>query len=79
MEVNRRDSVVACIRAEALSGNKFARQPRLYALAVRPAEDWQIDNDTFFALNRQRASDSPSRSACLPSVNNRRRGDSVSV
>jgi uncharacterized protein len=44
-----RDSVIACIRAEALPADKFGHQPRLYALACRLGEGTEFDDDTVFA------------------------------
>jgi len=44
-----RESVVACIRAEALPVDKFGHQPRLYALAVRLGQGMEFDDDIVFA------------------------------
>jgi uncharacterized protein len=44
-----RESVVACIRAEALPQDKFGHQPRLYALAVRLGQGMEYDDDILFA------------------------------
>jgi uncharacterized protein len=44
-----RESVHACIRAEALPLDKFGHQPRLYALAVRLGQGIQYDDDILFA------------------------------
>ena len=46
---NWRESVVACIRAEALPVDKFGHQPRLYALAVRLGDGMTYDDDILFA------------------------------
>jgi len=40
---------VKYIRAEALPVDKFGHQPRLYALAVRLAEEREFDDDILFA------------------------------
>jgi len=47
--VGWRESVVACIRAEALPVDKFGHQPRLYALAVRLGQGMEYDDDILFA------------------------------
>jgi len=44
-----RESVVACIRAEAAPVDKFGHQPRLYALAVRLGQGMDFDDDILFA------------------------------
>lgn len=44
-----RDSVIAYIRNEAQPVDKFAHQPRLYALACRIGEGMQYDDDVVFA------------------------------
>ena len=44
-----RDSVVAYIRQEAQPVDKFAHQPRLYALAIRIGEGMEYDDDVVFA------------------------------
>jgi uncharacterized protein len=44
-----RESVVACIRAEALPVDKFGHQPRLYTLAVRLGQGIEYDDDILFA------------------------------
>lgn len=48
-EATWRDAVVAYIRAEALPVDKFAHQPRLYALAVRLGDGVKYDDDILFA------------------------------
>ena len=44
-----RDSVTAYIRDQALPVDKFAHQPRLYALACRIGEGMEYDDDVVFA------------------------------
>lgn len=44
-----RESVQACIRAEALPVDKFGHQPRLYALAARMGQGMEFDDDILFA------------------------------
>lgn len=44
-----RESVVAYIRAEAQPADKFAHQPRLYALACRIGAGLDYDDDVLFA------------------------------
>ncbi len=44
-----RESVVECIRAEALPVDKFGHQPRLYALAARLGQGLEYDDDILFA------------------------------
>jgi uncharacterized protein len=44
-----RESVVACIRAEAMPVDKFGHQPRLYTLAVRLGQGMEYDDDILFA------------------------------
>jgi len=49
MTANWRESVVACIRAEALPVDKFGHQPRLYALATAIGQGIEYDDDILFA------------------------------
>jgi uncharacterized protein len=44
-----RESVIACIRAEARPADKFGHQPRLYALASRLGRGMEFDEDVLFA------------------------------
>ncbi len=44
-----RESVVACIRAEAQPVDKYGHQPRLYALACQIGRGFGYDDDVLFA------------------------------